>query len=397
MTTMNAQRAEVPAWVLTALGAAGQAIAVAVVIAVGSVGGEPAGAGAYLFALGFGVLLLFRSWSPVLVLVLSVAGVFGYYIADHPPIGMALPVFGALYAAAERGRVVAASVAGAVLLVVALYFRIQDGEVSAVLASDVITNAALIGCALALALSVRSSRHLRQERERAVLLERTAQQERAARAVEEQRLQLARDVHDSIGHALTLVSVQTRVAQQALETDHDAAASALERVVSATGSSLTDLRRTLATLRSDRDGSAHAPVSVSGIEHTAQAARDAGLEVDLVVDLGDAPIPGPVASAAFRIVQESVTNVLRHARADRVRIQVRVDGTDLRVEVTDDGRGAPGGSGGPAPDDRRSEIPGDRGIAGMRDRAELLGGSLQATPHHDGFTITAVLPLEEVS
>ena len=70
MTTMNAQRAEVPAWVLTALGAAGQAIAVAVVIAVGSVGGEPAGAGAYLFALGFGVLLLFRSWSPVLVLVL---------------------------------------------------------------------------------------------------------------------------------------------------------------------------------------------------------------------------------------------------------------------------------------------------------------------------------------
>lgn len=387
MTTMSAERAEVPTWVLTALGAAGQAIAVAVVIAVGSVGGEGAGPGAYLFALGFGALLLLRSRAPVTVLVLTVLGTFAYYIADYPPIGMAVPVFGALYNAAERGRVVVASVAGAVLLVVALYFRVQDGESSPVLAYDVITNAALIGCAIALALTVRSRRHLREERERAVLLERSAQQERAARQVEEQRLQLARDVHDSLGHALTLVSVQARVAHQVLDTDREAAAAALDRVVGAAGSSLADLRRTLDALRSDRDGTGHAPVTLAGIERTAQAARDAGLEVDLEVDLGAADVPGTVASAAFRIVQESVTNVLRHARATRVSISVRADSGVLHLQVADDGRGTATG--------RPDAGVGGRGIVGMRDRCELVGGTLTTSQDAGGFTVTADLPLGE--
>lgn len=242
---------DVPAWVLTGLGAAGQAIAVALVVAIGSAGEPGPGVGAYLFALGFGALLLLRSIAPVTILVLSVLGIFAYYVADYPPIGMAVPVFGALYNAAERGRVVVAAGAGGVLLAVALYFRVQDGEPSSVLAHDVITNAALIGCAIALALTVRSGRRLRDEQERALLLERRAQQERAARAVEEQRLRLAREVHDSIGHALALVSVQARVAQQAMTTDHDAASRALDSVVGATGTSLADLRRTLAasTLR----------------------------------------------------------------------------------------------------------------------------------------------------
>ncbi|USQ78853.1 sensor histidine kinase [Ornithinimicrobium faecis] len=388
MTTMNTERAEVPAWVLTALGAAGQAIAVAVVIAVGSVGGQVAGLGAYLFAVGFGALLLLRSWAPATVLVLTVLGTFAYYVADYPPIGMAVPVFGALYNAAERGRVVVASVAGAVLLVVALYFRIQDGESSAVLAYDVITNAALIGCAIALALTVRSRRHLGEERERAVRLERAAQQERAARQVEEQRLQLARDVHDSLGHALTLVSVQARVAHQVLDTDREAAVVALDRVASAAGSSLTDLRRTLDTLRSDRDGTGHAPITLAGIERTAQAARDAGLDVDLVVDVAGADAPGPVASAAFRIVQESITNVLRHAQATRVRIEVRAGSGVLHLEVADDGRGM-------AADRAAERHSGGRGIAGMQDRAELLGGTFTTSERGGGVTVTADLPLGE--
>lgn len=399
MTTTTAERAEVPPWVLTALGAAGQAIAVAVVIAVGSVGDGGTDPRAYLFALGFGALLLLRSSAPVVVLALAVLGTFAYYIADFPPIGMAVPVFGALYNAAERGRVVAASVAGALLLIVALYFRVQDGESSAVLAYDVITNAALIGCAIALALTVRSRRHLRAERERAVLLERAAQQERAARQVEEQRLRLARDVHDSLGHALTLVSVQARVAHQVLDTDRGAAEEAIERVVRAAGSSLTDLRRTLDTLRSDRDGTGHAPLTLTGIERTAQAARDAGLEVDLDVDLGDAVVPGPVASTAFRIVQESVTNVLRHAQAARVRIRVHAAAGVLHLEVTDDGRGVPSSRGEPdrgEPSTQAAHVgSGGRGIRGMRDRAELLGGTLTTSVRAGGFTVTADLPLGE--
>lgn len=385
---------DVPSWVLSALAAAGQAIAVAVVIAVGSVGEGGAGIGAYLFALGFGALLLLARRWPVTVLVCSVLGIFAYYIADHPPIGMAVPVFGALYAAAERGRVVTSGAAGAVLLVVALFFRVRDGEPSPVLAADLITNAALVGCAIALALAVRGQRHLRAERERAVLLERAAQQERAARQVEEQRLQLARDVHDSLGHALTLVSVQARVAHQVLDTDREAAAAALDRVVGAAGSSLEDLRRTLDSLRSDRDGTGHAPLTLRGIERTAQAARDAGLQVDLEVDLGEVAVPGPVASTAFRIVQESVTNVLRHARATRVTIRVRAASEVLRLEIIDDGQGAPSGR---AVDTR----PEGRGIRGMRDRATLIGGTLITGPEggHDrsGFAVRATLPLGEAT
>lgn len=389
------RRDQVPAWVLTLLAAAAQAIAVALVVAIGSAGTAGPGVGAYLFALGFGALLLLRSQAPVTILVLTVLGTFAYYVADYPPIGMAIPVCGALYSAAERGRVVVASGAGGVLLAVALYFRVQDGESSTVLAYDVITNAALIGCAIALGLSMRSRRLLREEQQRALRLERQAHQEQAARAVEEQRLQLARDVHDSIGHALSLVSVQARVAQQTIDTDREAAVRALESVVSATGTSLIDLRRTLATLRSDRDDTEHAPVTLAGIERTAQAARDAGLEVELTLDVGGATVPGPTASAAFRIVQESVTNVLRHAAARRVRIQVRVVGEELHLEVADDGQGVEPVAGRDSAGEEPARIgAGGRGLTGMRDRAVLVGGSLHTTSTgRPGFTVSAVLPI----
>ncbi|GAA1150270.1 sensor histidine kinase [Ornithinicoccus hortensis] len=376
---------DVPAWVLTSLGAAVQAIAVALIIAVGSADGPPPGIGPYVFALGFGAVLLLRSVAPVAVLVAAVLGTFAYYAAGYPPIGMAVPVFGAFYNASERGRVAVATVTGGVLLAVSLYFRIQDGESSAVLAYDVITNAALIGCAVALALMVRGRRHLREEQERALLLERQAQQERAARQLEAQRLQVARDVHDSIGHALSLVSVQARVAQQSLGRDEAGVSRALDNMVQASSTSLADLRRTLATLRSDRDDSGHAPVTLDGIERTAQAARDAGLDVELDLDLGDTQVPGPVAGAAFRIVQESVTNVLRHARAEHVRIGVRVADGQVHVEVADDGRGAAAAG--------RDRGRTGQGISGMRDRAALLGGSLEIASGDQGLRVLAALPL----
>lgn len=377
---------DVPAWVLTPLGAAVQAIAVALIIAVGSADGPPPGIGPYVFALGFGAVLLLRSVAPVAVLVAAVLGTFAYYAAGYPPIGMAVPVFGAFYNASERGRVAVATVTGGVLLAVSLYFRIQDGESSAVLAYDVITNAALIGCAVALALMVRGRRHLREEQERALLLERQAQQERAARQLEAQRLQVARDVHDSIGHALSLVSVQARVAQQSLGRDEAGVSRALDNMVQASSTSLADLRRTLATLRSDRDDSGHAPVTLDGIERTAQAARDAGLDVELDLDLGDMQVPGPVAGAAFRIVQESVTNVLRHARAEHVRIEVRVADGQVHVEVADDGRGAAAAG--------RDRGRSGQGISGMRDRAALLGGTLEITSGDQGLRVLAALPLD---
>jgi signal transduction histidine kinase len=378
---------EVASWVLTALVAAGQAIAVALIIAIGSQDGG-GDFGAYLFAAGFGALLLVRSRLPVAVLITAVLLVFTYYAAGYPPIGMAMPVVGAFYSAAERGRVVVAAAAGAVLLAVSLYFRVTGGESSAVLAYDVITNVALIGCAIALALAVRSTRALRNQQRRMVTLERRHQQERAARQLEAERLRIARDVHDSIGHALSLVSVQARVAQQALGADDAAVARALDNVVNATRSSLADLRRTLAMLQADREAVGRAPLGLSGIERAAQAAREAGLEVAMSIEVDQAAIPAPTASTAFRIVQESLTNVLRHAGANRVTISVRSGNDELHVRVADDGHGAEKESG------RRSTVgDGGRGVDGMRERAALLGGTLTTESSPAGFTVEAVLPI----
>jgi signal transduction histidine kinase len=269
-------------------------------------------------------------------------------------------------------------------LAVSLHFRVNDGESSVVLAYDVITNAALVGCAIALALTVRSRRALRNQHERMVLLERKHQQERAARQLEAERLQIARDVHDSVGHAMSLVSVQARVAQQALGDDDTTVARALDNVVAATGSSLADLRRTLAMLQARGGTADHAPLTLNGIERTAQAARDAGLDVDLVIDVGNTVIPASTASTAFRIVQESVTNVLRHAQATAVRIIVRARDDELCLRIVDDGVGA----------DPQAQLHG-QGIAGMRERAALLGGTVTVDPSSSGFTVDAVLPIGE--
>lgn len=383
-TTSDPHDDDVPAWVLTVLVAAGQAIAISLIVAIGSYEASGHGYGAYLFAAGFGALLLLRNKFPVAVLVIAVLGVFVYYAVGYPPIGMAVPVVGAFYGAAERGRVVFATVAGMVLLAVSLHFRIDDGETSAVLAYDVITNVALIGCAVALALTVRSRRALRHQHERMVSLERRHQQDRAARQLEAERLQLARDVHDSIGHALSVVSVQARVAQQALGDDDATVARALEHVVTATRSSLDDLRRTLAMLQADRNTADHAPLTLKGIERTVQAARDAGLDVNLVIDVGAAVIPAPTASTAFRIVQESVTNVLRHAQANEVSVVVRAEDDELYLLIADDGAGA----------ESRSPAEG-QGIAGMRERAALLGGTVTVTSNPTGFTVDAMLPIGE--
>lgn len=376
---------EVPAWVATALVASAQALAVALIIAIGSHETGGAGYGAYLFAAASGAVLLARRRFPVAVLVVAVLGVFVYYALNYPPIGMAVPVVGAFYSAAERGRVVVAAAAGVVLLTVALYFRAADGEPSAVLAYDLLTNAALIGCAIALALAVRGGRALRNQHERLRQLERVQLEERAVHRLEAERVRIARDVHDSIGHALALVSVQARVAQQSLGTDDDAVARALDSVVDATTASLADLRGTLATLREAEGEDDRAPLTLRGIERTVQAARDAGLDVDVRLDLDDVALSAATASTAFRIVQESITNTLRHARARTALVAAQVRDGELYLSVVDDGVGAPDAG----------ALQRGRGIAGMRERAELLGGALTAGPESTGFAVRAALPLGE--
>lgn len=381
MTTVSATREEVPAWVLTSLAAAGQAIAVALIIAIGGTDGHRPGAAPFAFALGFGALLLLQRAVPTLVLVAAVLGTFAYYAAGHPPIGMAVPVFGAFYNIAARGRVIVGVLMGLVLVTVSLYFRLQDGEESPVLAYDVITNAGLIGCAMALALAVRSRRRLAEQQEAVVAAERRAEQERVARELEAQRLAVARDLHDSIGHSLSLVAVQARVAREAVGRDETAVRGALDSVVGTSTASLTDLRRALASLRAAPEDGDREPAGLARVDQIVRAARDTGLDIHLERD-PDALLGDAVAATIVRIVQESVTNILRHASARTATVSIRVDGPRVCVEIADDGKGDAGAGGG-------------QGILGMRDRAELIGGTLSTRSGDEGFVVSASLPVEE--
>ncbi|MFG1806183.1 sensor histidine kinase [Streptomyces sp. NPDC049040] len=226
--------------------------------------------------------------------------------------------------------------------------------------------------------------------ERAERAERTREEE-AARRVAEERLRIARDLHDLLAHSITLIGVQTSVAAHILladpeRLDRTAVAGALDNIAETCREARSELRTTLRVLRADSDG----PLpDLAGIPALARAAEAAGARVTLVLDTDGEPVPAAVGAAAYRIVQESLTNAVRHTGAPdpRVRVAVGHRGVALHVCVEDEGPEAVK----PPAADR----PEGFGIVGMRERARSVGGTFAAGPRTDGkagFSVTAVLP-----
>nr|WP_323379946.1 histidine kinase [Streptomyces alkaliphilus] len=255
--------------------------------------------------------------------------------------------------------------------------------------------------------------------ERAERAERSREEE-AARRVAEERLRMARDLHDLLAHGITLIGVQTAVASHMLRNDperldREALARSLEGIADTCRDARAELRRTLLVLRSDGSSQAtgegpeddlpSGPLpDLTGIPDLARSARAAGAAVELepadpAGPAAGGPVPPVPAAAAHRIVQESLTNAVRHA-GPRVRVRVRLDrtGEALRITVLDDGGARPGERNADdavdAVDGGGPTVPGF-GIAGMRERARSVGGTLEAGPRADapGFVVRAVLPL----
>ncbi|SEB87979.1 sensor histidine kinase [Streptomyces melanosporofaciens] len=235
--------------------------------------------------------------------------------------------------------------------------------------------------------------------ERAERAERTREEE-AARRVAEERLRIARDLHDLLAHSITLIGVQTSVAAHVLiadpeRLDREAMAKALDAMADTCRDARAELRATLQVLRGGADGeTGHADEEdigplpgLAGLSDLAAAAEAAGVRVDLTVGVEAAELSPAVGAAAYRIVQEALTNAVRHAPGTRVRITLVRDEGELCVAAVDDG---PDGDGEPltAPAE-----PG-YGIVGMRERARSVAGSLTAGPREDGpgFAIRAALP-----
>ncbi|WP_327407273.1 histidine kinase [Streptomyces sp. NBC_01288] len=227
--------------------------------------------------------------------------------------------------------------------------------------------------------------------ERAERAERTREEE-ARRRVAEERLRIARDLHDLLAHSITLIGVQTSVAAHVLaedpgRLDRAAVAKALDDIADTCRSARGELRTTLEVLREHGTADTRGPLpGLDALPDLAATARAGGAKVDLSVGTG-AGIPAAVGAAAYRIVQEALTNAVRHGgRADlTVRVGVHERDGALRVDVTDDGAGS-------------GSAPPGFGLVGMRERVRSVGGTLDAGPLDElgeraGFTVSAVLPL----
>lgn len=372
-------------WLFDVLLGIGVALTVSLSIAA-DIGRDKPDAWAYLWAAGLGALMLVRRRYPVLVVTMSVAALISYYAAGYPPIGVAVPLAAAVFSAAEFGRMGAAVTASIVVITISVVYRLAIGQDPAYVVYELPGHALLLAGAIALGDSVRSRRELRRQGAR--IAELTA--ERFARQAEQrvmaERLAIARELHDSVGHALTVVALHTQVVEEALETDEGEARRSLKAIADTTAATFGDLRRTVASLR--KEGvPVRSPHRLSDLDSATLPARQAGLEVTTHVHMRSSPSP-TVEAAVYRMVQESITNVVRHAEATRVDIDVREsDDETVTVAIVNDGSVSPRTP-------RVDSADGGNGIAGMRERAQLLGGTFSAGPEGSGFAVRASIPLE---
>ena len=224
---------------------------------------------------------------------------------------------------------------------------------------------------------------VRVARERAAETVR-AREEEALRIAGEERLRIARELHDVLAHNISLINVQAGSALHVMDDHPEQARSALTAIKGASKEALRELRSVLGILRQVDEEAPRSPTpGLAGIDDLVTKAGDAGLDVDVEVDGTPQELPAEVDRAAFRIAQEALTNVTRHAGDARATVRVGYGNEELTLQVVDDGHGDP------APDAGSG-----RGIAGMRERAAALGGRLDAGPRPGGgFRVYARLPL----
>jgi signal transduction histidine kinase len=282
---------------------------------------------------------------------------------------------GAYTVAAKRPvrEVVAATAMVAVLLVVLLLSDVpQFGP------GELLTSYVGFGAATLLGRAGQS----RQQRLDALERQR---EEATLRAAADERLRIAQELHDIVAHSLGVIAVQAGVGMHVIDTDPAEAKRSFASISHASRSSLAEIRRLLGVVRSGQAGAAYVPApGLSDLPQLADDVATAGLPVDLDVGVDPDSLPRSVALAAFRIVQESLTNCLRHAGARRATVRLWFERGGLVVEVSDDGCGPSGNSSG------------GHGLVGMRERVAVHGGSLETgTSATGGFRVLAWLPYDE--
>ncbi|HZB51437.1 MAG TPA: histidine kinase, partial [Mycobacteriales bacterium] len=315
---------------------------------------------AYLLAGAAAVTLLLRRRAPLVGTAAAAGLTAAYLVLDQPygPILFVLPTWAWCLTAVMPLRRALPWLAGSLALVVGLAApRVVDdvGWGGLLVWVTAVTGATAAGAVTGFALAARQRS------------EAAARAEVARRAVSEERLAMAQDVHDGVGHTLAVLAMQAGVAAHVIDRDPARAKELLGALAATSREALDGLRADLDRLRAPAGGAARRPApGLADLPLLLDRMRDGGLRLDAELPEPDpVDLPPAVGAAAYRIVQESLTNVLRHAGADAATVVVRAADSQLEVEVVDRGSGgAPGADG--------------SGIRGMRERAASLGGTLEA-------------------
>jgi signal transduction histidine kinase len=346
----------------------------------GQPGRRPFDAGAIALVIAAAGALAWRRRQPVAVLGVVFGATLLYFVLGYAggPIWLALII--AYFTAVVAGhRLPAAIVAVAGFLVFPwLDYLLRDAPGPSL--------AGLAGLAAWLLVLLGAGEAIRIRRERTAEAARIREEETLRRAGEE-RLRIARELHDALGHHLSLINMQSGVALHLNKELPDQARSSLTAIKQASKEALSELRSVLDILRQEGEPAARSPTwTLARLDDLVSQAAAAGLEVRAETDGEVRRLPFAVDVAAFRIVQEALTNVTRHAGPATATVRVSYGDRDLTLQVDDDGRGQQG----------HGREPGSgKGITGMRERAAALGGDLDAAPRPGGgFRVQARLPLD---
>jgi signal transduction histidine kinase len=339
----------------------------------------------YLLALLHTLPLAARRRFPGAVLGITVASGLAVAALGLPPVVLGVAILVAVYSVAAYGERWVSLAGLAAAAVGSAAIQLTPGRFEN---PTPVTNTLILGAAWLLGHFVGVRRAYTDQLERTAELER-ARAEAARRAVAEERLRLARELHDVVAHSISVIAVQSGVGAHVAASQPEEAAKALAAIEATSRAALTELRRLLGVLRQEGEplGSLTPVPGLADLDTLLAEVAKAGLAVRLRVEGTPWQLPAGVDLSAYRIVQEALTNVVKHAGEARAQVTIDYGDQDVTVEVTDDGLGvtAPVGDG-------RVRV--GHGLIGMRERVQVFGGDFQAGPcPGGGFRVAARLPL----
>jgi signal transduction histidine kinase len=409
-------RPELRRWVTEAILVAAVAIATGLRIWVSA---EPGARSPTLMSYTFGVLIAAllpaRRRAPLGVLLATVGLLIIYHALGNPGISPVIPLAVPLYAAAVAGRLGWAVGAAGVAMAATTLATVMKDELTVPAAIVQLTpQIGLVASLILLGEAIRSRRALARDARRAAEHAVADQELETKRRVAEERLRIARELHDVLAHTLAGAAIQASVAADTLTDDPAVSRAAIEAVRTCCREARVELAATVGVLRADpQSGTTAAPdrtpvPGLNQLDAILEMGRRAGLRVEVITSGEVRELPTAIDLIAYRIVQESMTNVVQHAKASSVMVSLTYRPADVTISVIDDGRGDGRGLTNHNGTNHNgvqhnavqhnglqhhARVPGGYGVIGMRERATAVGGRLLAGNRPDqGFQVTAILP-----